>query len=152
MTGTGLPALLFRGSAGSYTDRGLKNGKRQRYLITSIDRAGNRAIDRASAVPTSSPLLSPAKGARLEKPPLLVWESVKRATYYNVQLYRGREKILSRWPRNEELQLSETWRFNGTRRRFEPGVYTWFVFPAFGERSDRRFGELLGKSTFRAVG
>ena len=90
ITGTGLPALLVpRRRPASFTDRGLKNGKRQRYLITSIDRAGNRAMDRRSAVPTASPLLSPAKGARLEKPPLLVWEAVKRASYYNVQLYRG---------------------------------------------------------------
>ena len=151
ITGTGLPALLFRGAATSFTDRGLKNGKRRRYLVTSIDRAGNRAVDRAHAVPTSSPLLSPAKGARLEKPPLLDWERVKRATYYNVQLYRGHEKVLTRWPRSSELQLPEKWRFAGVRRRFGPGSFTWFVFPAFGDRSDRRFGELLGKSTFRVV-
>jgi hypothetical protein len=151
ITGTGLPALLFRGAATSFTDRGLKNGKRRRYLVTSIDRAGNRAVDRAHAVPTSSPLLSPAKGARLEKPPLLDWERVKRATYYNVQLYRGHKKVLTRWPRSSELQLPEKWRFAGVRRRFGPGSFTWFVFPAFGERSDRRFGELLGKSTFRVV-
>ena len=152
ITGTGLPALLFRGAATSFTDRGLKNGKRRRYLVTSIDRAGNRAVDRAHAVPTSSPLLSPAEGARLEKPRLLDWEGVKRATYYNVQLYRGHEKVLTRWPRSSELQLPEKWRFAGVRRRFGPGSFTWFVFPAFGERSDRRFGELLGKSTFRVVG
>jgi hypothetical protein len=152
MTGTGLPALVFRGGGTSFTDRGLKNGKRHRYLITSVDRAGNRAVDRASAVPTSSPLLSPARRARLAQPPLLVWESVKRATYYNVQLYRGRQKILSRWPRAEEFQLSETWRFGGERQRLKPGSYTWFVFPAFGERLDRRFGKLLGKSSFRIVG
>jgi hypothetical protein len=152
MTGTGLPALLFRGGGTSFTDRGLKNGKRHRYLITSVDRAGNRAVDRASAVPTSSPLLSPARRARLAQAPLLIWESVKRATYYNVQLYRGREKILSRWPRAEEFQLSETWRFGGERQRLKPGSYTWFVFPAFGDRVDRRFGKLLGKSSFRIVG
>jgi hypothetical protein len=152
MTGTGLPALLFRGGGTSFIDRGLKNGKRHRYLITSIDRAGNRAVDRASAVPTSSPLLSPARRARLAQPPLLIWESVKRATYYNVQLYRGRTKLLSRWPRAEEFQLSETWRFGGERIRLRPGKYNWFVFPAFGDRSDRRFGKLLGKSSFRIVG
>ena len=152
ITGNGLPALLFRGAATSFTERGLKNGKRRRYLVTSIDRAGNRAVDRAHAVPTGSPLLSPAEGTRLQKPPLLDWEAVKRASYYNVQLYRGHEKVLTRWPRSSELQLPETWRFAGVRRRFGPGSYTWFVFPAFGERSDRRFGELLGKSTFRVVG
>jgi hypothetical protein len=152
MTGTGLPALLFRGGGTSFTDRALKNGKRHRYLITSIDRAGNRAIDRASAVPTKSHLLSPADGARLGEPPLLLWEAVKRATYYNVQLYRGRKKVMTRWPRAEQLQLTETWRFAGERMRLRPGKYNWFIFPAFGDRSDRRFGKLLGKSSFRIVG
>ena len=58
---------------------------------------------------------------------------------------------MTRWPRAEQLQLTETWRFDGERRRFKEGNYTWFVFPGFGDRSDRRFGELLGKSTFRVV-
>ena len=58
---------------------------------------------------------------------------------------------MTRWPRAEQLQLAETWRFEGERRRFKEGIYTWFVFPGFGDRSDRRFGELLGKSTFRVV-
>jgi hypothetical protein len=152
VTGTGFPALLFRGAATSFTDRGLKNGKRSRYLVTSIDRAGNRAVDRASAVPTKSHLLSPADGARLGAPPLLIWEGRKRATYYNVQLYRGRHKVLTRWPRTKQLQLTQTWRFAGARRRLKQGNYTWFVFPGFGERSERRFGKLLGKSSFRIVG
>jgi hypothetical protein len=152
MTGTGQPALLFRGGGTSFTDRELKNGRRHRYLITSIDQAGNRAIDRASAVPTKSHLLSPADGARLGAPPLLLWEGVKRATYYNVQLYRGRHKVMTRWPRAQRLQLTDTWRFDGARRRLKAGKYTWFVFPGFGERSDRDFGKLLGKSSFRIVG
>jgi hypothetical protein len=152
VTGTGLPALLFRGAATSFTDTRLKNGKRARYLITSIDRAGNRALDRASAVPTKAHLLSPADGAHLGQPPLLIWEGLKRATYYNVQLYRGTHKVLTRWPRTEQLQLDETWRFAGVRRRLKGGNYTWFVFPGFGERSERRFGKLLGKSTFKVTG
>jgi hypothetical protein len=152
MTGTGQPALLFRGAGGSFTDRGLKNGKRHRYLITSIDRAGNRSADRASAVPTSKALRSPADGARIGEPPLLLWDGVRRATYYNVQLYRGRNKVMTRWPRTAKLQLTEKWRFDGSRRRLKKGNYTWFVFPGFGERSERRFGKLLGKSSFKVVG
>lgn len=151
MTGTGLPALLYRGGGTSFTDGQLKNGKRHRYLVVSVDRAGNRAVDRASAVPTDSPLLSPANDARLREPPLLVWEAVRRASYYNVQLYRGDVKVLTRWPRGEELQLSESWRFDGDRRRLKPGPYTWFVFPGFGDRSKRHFGKLLGQSSFRVV-
>ncbi len=152
ITAAGLPALVFRGGGTSFTDRPLRNQQRQRYLITSIDRAGNRAHGLASAVPTASPLIGPPRGARLGEPPLLVWEAAKRASYYNVQLYRGEQKVLSRWPRRAQLQLSEIWHFDGGRRRLKAGPYTWFVFPGFGERSDRRFGKLLGKSSFRVVG
>ena len=151
VTGDGSPDLLFTGTAEGFTHRRLKNGTRYRYLVTALDQAGNRAVDRASGVPTGLPLLSPARGAHLENPPLLLWEPVKRASYYNVQLYRGRKKVLTRWPQAETLQLAERWRYGGERYALKPGPYTWFVFPGFGERSARRYGELLGKSTFRVT-
>ena len=151
VTGDGSTDLLFTGTAEGFTHRRLKNGTRYRYLVTALDQAGNRAVDRASGVPTGLPLLSPARGAHLENPPLLLWEPVKRASYYNVQLYRGRKKVLTRWPQAEKLQLAERWRYGGERYALKPGPYTWFVFPGFGERSARRYGELLGKSTFRVT-
>ncbi len=87
-------------------------------------------------------------GARLGAPPLLLWKPVKRASYYNVQLYKGRRKILTRWPKGEQLQLGKSWRFGGRKRLLGPGVYEWFVFPGFGDRSKRRYGKLLGSSKF----
>ena len=151
LTAGGLPALLYRGADTSFTDLRLRNGKRYSYLVVSIDRAGNRSVGGASAVPTNLPLLNPPRGARVNKPPLLIWEAVKRARYYNVQLYRGNKKVLSRWPRTTRLQLTKTWRYAGHRRRLKPGRYTWYVFPGFGERSKRNFGKLLGQSSFRVV-
>jgi hypothetical protein len=151
LTADGLPALLYRGGDRSFTDTKLRNGRRHRYILTAIDRAGNRSADTASAVPTGLRLLSPARGARVKNPPLLIWEPVKRARYYNVQLFRGRRKVLTRWPRGERLQLTKVWRFGDGRRRLKPGRYTWFVFPGFGERSQRRYGKVLGESSFRVV-
>jgi hypothetical protein len=148
ITGDGSPDLVYQGAGGGFTDRRLRNGRRYRYLVTSIDRAGNRARARASGVPTSLPLLSPAKGAHVGQPPLLLWKAVRRARYYNVQLYKGRRKILTRWPRGEQLQLGKSWRFAGRKRKLRPGTYDWFVFPGFGERSKHRYGKLLGSSTF----
>jgi hypothetical protein len=145
------PALLYRGVDASFTDSRLRNGRRYRYLVVSIDRAGNRSFGGASAVPTNLPLLNPPRGARVNRPPLLIWEAVKRARYYNVQVYRGSKKVLSRWPRITRLQLTKTWRFAGHRRRLKPGRYTWYVFPGFGDRSKRNFGKLLGQSSFRVV-
>ncbi len=148
VTGDGSPDLVYQGADGGFTDRGLRNGRRHRYLITSIDRAGNRASARATGVPTGLPLLSPAAGARLSRPPLLLWEAVRRARYYNVQLYRGGRKILTRWPTGEQLQLGKRWRFGGHGRELGPGRYEWFVFPGFGRRSERRYGKLIGSSRF----
>jgi hypothetical protein len=147
----GVPTLVYRGPDASFTDRKLRNGRRYRYLVTLIDQAGNRAEDKASAVPTSSPLLQPADGAHVRGAPMLVWKRVRRARYYNAQLVRAGTKILSSWPRKPRLQLRRQWRFNHQRRRLVPGRYCWYVWPGLGARSERRYGRRLGKSCFIVV-
>jgi hypothetical protein len=144
--------VVYRGAKSGVVDRGLRNGVRQRYRVAAIDQAGNRSADVATAVPTSSPLLIPARGAHLRSPPPLEWKRKKGASYYNVQLFRGRRKVLSRWPQATHVQLKRTWRFAGKPRRLVPGRYTWFVWPGFGERAKRDYGRLMGKSSFRIVG
>ena len=148
---SGRRKLVFLGARGKFTDRKLRNGRRYRYVVTLIDQAGNRAADRARARPTASPLLSPFRGARLRAAPLLVWKPVRRARYYNVQLVRNGNKILSRWPRVARLQLGSTWRYAGRPYRLVRGRYCWRVWPGFGDFSKRRYGELLGTSCFRIV-
>jgi hypothetical protein len=141
--------VIYRGAGERFTDRGLRNGRRYRYVVTLIDQAGNRSSDAASAVPTRSPLLLPANGARLSSPPELVWKRVKRAQYYNAQLlFRGR-KVLTRWPVQTRLQLPERWRSEGRRHRLVRGRYCWYVWPGYGPRRLRNYGELLGRSCFR---
>jgi hypothetical protein len=134
----GKAALVFHGASHHLTDHRLHNGRRYRYVVTLIDQAGNRSADAASSVPTSSPLLLPARGAHLRNAPRLVWKPVRRASYYNAQLFHGDRKLLTRWPRMPHLQL----------RSLAAGHYCWYVWPAFGERSERRYGHLLGKSCF----
>jgi hypothetical protein len=146
---TGRSKLVFLGAGSKFTDRKLRNGRRYRYVVTLIDQAGNRAANRIRAVPTTSPLLSPGRGAQLRDAPLLVWKPVRRASYYNVQLVHNGSKILSRWPQASKLQLGRSWRFGGRRYRLLDGRYCWYVWPGFGDVSKRRYGELLGKSCFR---
>jgi hypothetical protein len=125
--------------------------------VRAIDSAGNvdptaavyrwtigAALRRARA---SSALLAPRAGARVTSPPVLRWRRVARASYYNVQLYRGRVKVLSAWPTSPRLQLGGQWRFLGRQRRLTRGSYRWLVWPRFG----RRYGALLGQSTFTVV-
>jgi len=138
----GKAVVVFSGAEDHLTDRRLHNGRRYRYVVTLIDQAGNRAVDAASAVPTTSALLLPARGAHVHSAPTLVWKPVRRAHYYNVQLFRRAHKVLTRWPRGSRLQLHKL-----ARAR-----YCWYVWPGFGARSERRYGDLLGKSCFTVVG
>jgi hypothetical protein len=144
----GPPKLIYQGSKSKLTDRRLRNGRRYRYVVTLIDQAGNRNAARASAVPTSSPLLVPANGAHVRKPPMLIWKPARRARYYNAQLFFRGRKVMTRWPRVARLQLQSRWRFQGRRHRLVRGHYCWYVWPGRGSPSERRYGRLLGKSCF----
>jgi hypothetical protein len=144
----GEAVVIYRGGGGAHTDTGLKNEERYRYVVTLIDQAGNRASSETVAVPTASPLITPSANVKLSAPPLLTWRKVRRASYYNVQLHRRNRKILSRWPRTNELQLTRRWRFAGKPRRLVAGRYCWYVWPGFGPRSRRDYGRVLGKRCF----
>jgi hypothetical protein len=114
----------------------------------SYDGAGNRSAGVAVvARPKAQLLLRPTSGARVTSPPLLKWAKVAGATYYNVQLYR-RAKILSAWPNRPQLQLRTKWRFGGHAYKLAPGSYHWYVWPGFGSRQARKYGEVLGESSF----
>jgi hypothetical protein len=105
----------------------------------------------ATSTRKSSALLAPRTGARVTRPPLLLWRRAARAAYYNVQLFRGRQKILSVWPTRPRLKLRARWRFGGRQRRLTPGAYRWYVWPGFGSPSARNYGTLLGQSSFVVV-
>jgi hypothetical protein len=138
-------SMVYSGAGRTFTDRSARNGVRYRYAITVYDPAGNDASKTASATPFS---LSPIRGSRLSAPPLLRWHPVRRASYYNVQLFRGRRKILSAWPTTTRLQLRRGWTFDGERRRLSPGRYRWYVWPGYGSRAAERYGRLIGHSAF----
>ena len=143
-------STVHRGDAGTFTDRSVRNGVRYTYTITSEDQAGNIATRTVSVIPGAR-LLSPAVGARLVNPPRLVWTTNPRASYYNVQLYRGKKKILSIWPGHARLQLPKAWKYAGRRYGLKPAQYRWYVWPGFGRRSAGRYGSLIGSGTFVIV-
>ncbi|HEU6444794.1 MAG TPA: hypothetical protein VFL61_07055 [Gaiellaceae bacterium] len=136
---------------------------RHTFQVRAIDPAGNvdptPAVRRwtiAAATPrtarTASALLAPRAGSRVTSPPLLAWRRVSRASFYNVQLYRGRVKVLSAWPTRTRLQLRARWRYLGREHRLSAGTYRWYVWPGFGRASAQRYGRLLGQSTFTVTG
>ena len=143
---------VYTGVTARFTDRQLQNGIQYRYLIVSVDRAGNRSAGAAVTVmPKRALLVAPRDGARLGAPPRLFWAKIRGASYYNVQVFRGRTKVLSAWPSSNELRLSSRWRFEGKRVTLAPGSYRWYVWPGYGPRTAARYGEMLGPSGFTIV-
>jgi hypothetical protein len=93
-------------------------------------------------------LLAPAGGASLSAPPALSWTKIPKATYYNVQLFKGKTKLLSAWPTKPGFQLKRSWHYHGHRRRLTHGTYRWYVWPGFGTRKAARYGHRVGTATF----
>jgi len=96
----------------------------------------------------SAAMISPPAGARVTSPPLLRWRPVRGARFYNVQLYRRGQKILTAWPGRARLRLHARWRNNGHTFHLRPGTYIWLVWPAFGSPTQPRYGRALGVSSF----
>jgi flavin reductase (DIM6/NTAB) family NADH-FMN oxidoreductase RutF len=144
--------IVYTGSGTSLTDRGVTNGVEYRYVVVSVDGKGETSAGVAAvALPKRTMLRSPKDGARLRKPPKLVWFAVEDATYYNVQLFRGNVKILSAWPTKPALVLKAKWSYDKRRFRLTPGTYRWYVWPGFGARSATDYGELLGFFSFQVI-
>ena len=84
----------------------------------------------------------------MKAPPVLKWAAVPKASYYNVQLFRGRQKVLSIWPAGTSLKLSKSWSYEGRDFTLTPGRYRWYVWPGVGNRDQARYLKLLGGSFF----
>jgi hypothetical protein len=139
-------SAVYRGGSGSFHDIRAHNGVSYKYTLTARDQAGNVTVRTVSVIPGPR-LLAPVPNARLSAPPLLRWTPVRRARYYNVQLYRG-PKILTVWPAHASLRLKRAWRFDGRLYRLTPGRYRWYVWPGFGSRAAARYGSLVGRGRF----
>jgi hypothetical protein len=144
-------SVVFSGAGNSLFDTGVTNGTRYRYTVTVFDQADNIATTTRSVNPQVWIGLRPAHGARLKHLPMLRWPKVNGATYYNVQLYRGKRKVFSTWPKGTQLRLRRHVRFNGQRVALGSGRYRWYVWPGLGKRNEHRYGDLAGQSTFVIV-
>ncbi len=142
-------SVVYTGKARRYLNRSFKNGTYYRYSVVSYDRAGNASHGVTVVVAASALLRSPRDGSVVHSPPLFRWSAIKRASYYNVQLYHGARKVLSRWPGTARLRLGRTWTYQRQNLRLRKGTYHWYVWPGFGPRLKARYGQLLGESTFR---
>jgi hypothetical protein len=141
LSGGAKAATLYVGKRiNAFTDRKARNGKHYTYLITALDAAGNAALGKATVVPSAT-LIAPRRAQKVHGVVKLRWRPVKKAAYYNVQLWHSGKKVLTTWPKRPNLKLP----------RLRRGVYAWFVWPGFGPRARHRYGKLIGKSTFVVV-
>ena len=141
--------LVYTGKRQSYTDGHFKNGQYYRYLVVSYDRAKNASGGRSVLVPPSALLISPRNGSIVRSAPKFRWAAVRRASFYNMQLYRNGQKILSAWPGKARQSLTRKWSYGGRRYALRRGLYVWYVWPGFGPRTRSRYGQLLGQGTFK---
>ena len=148
------PPPMYTGTGTSYTDRSVKNGVKYSYVLRVEDAAGNAVAKTIVATPRPK-LYQPVRDARLRRaaPATFAWEAVPKATYYNFQLHRrvgGRwVKVLTRWPGKPWFALPRRWQgAHGATTTLKAGRYRWYVWPATGLRSQRRYGKLEGSSEF----
>jgi hypothetical protein len=141
--------LVYSGKSESYANNRFKNGLYYRYLVVSYDHTGNASRGSTSLVPPSILLQSPRDGRTLRSPPVLRWSAVRKATFYNVQVYDRGKKVLSAWPAKPRRALVRRWVYRGRHFRLRKGTYLWYVWPGFGPKAKSRYGQLLGQGTFK---
>lgn len=140
--------VVYSGTGDRFTDSGISNGKTYAYTVTVYDPADNSSSRTVHAKPEISLGLKPRRNARLERPPRLRWPALKGADYYNVQLYRGKQKLLTVWPTGPHLRLRRVMRVHGVTIRLRPARYRWYVWPGYGSRAAHRYGSFIGQSSF----
>jgi hypothetical protein len=138
---------VFRGAASSFADKKIQRGLEYVYSLQSYDQAGNASkVVSAVALPKVLTLRKTPYTPRAAANPVLRWDAIRGATYYHVQLFRGKKRILASWPSTNELTLPAAWRWAGHRYKLGPARYRWYVWEGIGKRSSLATG--LGSAAF----
>jgi hypothetical protein len=138
---------VYRGRARTFTDRKVKNGVKYWYAVRALDEAGNDMLKAVSALPRL-PVFAPKLGSVVSGPPLVAWTPVRKARFYNLQVYVGSTKVFTTWLTQTRYRLPRAWQFEGAQRELVAGRYRVLIWPAFGTRSKPRYGKLLGTTSF----
>jgi hypothetical protein len=140
--------VLFHGTASSFVDKNTEPGVEYLYTLRAVDQAGNESAEATVAgLPKVLTLRNLPYVPRAAPKPILRWESVKGARYYNVQLFRGAKRVLATWPTTHQFGVPKAWKWDGRRHRLGPGHYRWYVWAGFGARSFARY-RTVGSADF----
>ena len=140
--------VVFRGSGTQFRDKKVQSGIEYAYAIQSTDEAGNVSKKvTVMGLPKVLTLRKTPYVPRAARKPILHWQRVRGATYYNVQLFRGSKRILALWPTGNQLGLPLSWRWAGHRYRLSAGRYRWYVWAGIGRRAFARY-KAVGSAQF----
>jgi hypothetical protein len=103
---------------------------------------GHGIKPRASAPTTAARSLPDAPKPLYAKTGVRVfgWPPVRRASYYDVRLFRAGVKIFEARTAVTRLALPPRWTLDGRRLSLRPGNYVWQVRPGFGPVGAARYG------------
>jgi hypothetical protein len=150
--GTKNQPVIFRGAGASFKDTKVDAGLEYMYAVQTFDQAGNAS--KRVLVPGLAKIVTMRRlpyVPRVADQPILRWGKVRKARYYNVQLYRGSKRVYAAWPTTNQLGLPATWRWSGHKRHLGPGRYRWYVWAGFGPRSFARY-QTVGSAQFVVPG
>ena len=107
-------------------------------VALAVVAAGVTLSDRGETRPGSAEARPPAE-ARSHTPDVLRWRPVRGAAFYNVIFWRDGARALDLWPTKATVRVPSG--------RLAPGRYQWFVYPAFGTKGERRYGQVAARGT-----
>jgi hypothetical protein len=139
--------LLYRGVGSKFVDKSIQAGIEYVYTLRGVDQAGNDAEVTLAGLPKVLTLRQVPYVPRAAPKPILRWERVAGARYYNVQLFRGAKRVLAAWPATHQLGVPAAWKWNGRSYRLRPGHYRWYVWAGFGPRSFAQY-RTVGSAAF----
>jgi hypothetical protein len=109
----------------------------------------------AQAGPKKHPQAGPKKLAKPSRPSafgtrLFVWPAKEDATLYKVAFFRHGKEVFEGLRLEPRLKLPLRWVYEGRHLRLTSGAYSWTVWPAFGPRTQLRYGKPIVQSTWVA--
>lgn len=140
--------VVFSGTGSSFVDKKIQPGIEYIYTLRAVDQAGNASAPATvEGLPKVLTLRKMPYVPRAAPKPILSWDRVRGAQYYNVQLFRGKKRVLAAWPTTHQFGVPKAWKWDRRTHRLGPGHYRWYVWAGFGARSFAQY-KTVGSAEF----
>jgi hypothetical protein len=125
---------------------------RTRVRTRPAKRAGNSEPKTTAPAVASEPT---AKHAHPVPPSafgtrVFIWPAQEHATLYRVAFFRHGRQVFEALASEARLELPLRWVYKGRNFELTSGAYSWTVWPAFGPRTQLRYGKPIVQSNWVA--